>query len=255
MDKLLECAKSFEVLLDKKYHIIIGRKGKSVDLEITFEAVDFHHLMGLHKLKDVEALSGKREKVFRDILAGRISISNIGNSSYFDQIAKRIEFFADLEDILDANNLVFKYNEKAHSFSLIQAEYLLSTPYKANEIYIFLDKKSNGKQFFCRSFFPKESKDYTIGQPTYTLLFKEKITISTGEREIQYDRLSPKQRPDLMAENTPSPALKPTAEAPAEPARQSMKERMAEAQAEADRRNSSRTVKQVQPDKKRDPER
>lgn len=193
MDKLQECAKSFEKLLDKKYHIVIGRKGKSVDIELMFNIADFHHLIGLHKLKDLRLSRGNREEIFRDILSGHILFSNIEQSLHFNQIEKRIEPFSDLEKILDDNHLVFKYNEKAHSFSLIQAEYLLSTPYKANEIYIFLDKKGE-EQFFCRSFFPKENKDYTIGQPSYTLLFKEKITISTGEKEVQYDRLSPIQK-------------------------------------------------------------
>ena len=48
--------------------------------------------------------------------------------------------------------------------------------------------------FFCRSFFPKDKKDYTVGQPQFTLLFKEKITVSTGEKVIQYDRLTPKTK-------------------------------------------------------------
>jgi len=51
---------------------------------------------------------------------------------------------------------------------------LLSTPYKTTDIYVFLDKRGEQGEFFCRSFFPKETKDYTIGQTAYTLLFKEK---------------------------------------------------------------------------------
>jgi hypothetical protein len=194
MDKLQECAKAFEKLLDKKYHIIVGRKGKTIDIALAFEVEDFHHLMGLHKLKDIEALAGKRGKVYRDALSGRISLSSLEKSTHFSQIENRIEPFSDLEKILDDNRLVFRYNEKAHSFSRIQAEFLLSTPYMAHEIYVFLDRKDVEEQFFCRSFFPKENKDYTVGQPAYTLLYKEKITISTGEKEIQYDRLSPAQR-------------------------------------------------------------
>lgn len=190
MDKLQECAKAFEKLLDKKYHIVIGRKGKSADIDLAFEAVDFHHLIGLHKLKDLRLSRGNREKVFKDILSGHILFPDLEQSLYFNQIEKRIEIFSDLEKILDDNRLVFKYNEKAHSFSLIQAEYLLSTLYKTNEIYIFLDRRKAEEQFFCRSFFPKESKDYTIGQAVYTLLFKEKITLSTGVRAVQYNYLS-----------------------------------------------------------------
>lgn len=189
MDKLQECAKAFEKLLDKKYHIVIGRKGKSADIDLAFEAVDFHHLIGLHKLKDLRLSRGNREKVFKDILSGHILFPDLEQSLYFNQIEKRIEIFSDLEKILDDNRLVFKYNEKAHSFSLIQAEYLLSTLYKTNEIYIFLDRRKAEEQFFCRSFFPKESKDYTVGQPIYILLYKEKIVLSTGSKTVQYNHL------------------------------------------------------------------
>ena len=36
MDKLLSCATAFEHLLNVQYRIIIGRKGKSVELRIGF---------------------------------------------------------------------------------------------------------------------------------------------------------------------------------------------------------------------------
>ena len=53
MDKLQKCAKAFEKLLEIQYRIIIGRKGKTVELVIGFSKLDFHHLMGLGKLKDL----------------------------------------------------------------------------------------------------------------------------------------------------------------------------------------------------------
>ena len=99
MDGLLTCAKAFEDLLPVKYHIIIGRKGKSP--------------------------------------------------------------FQKIEALFDKNDLVFRYNRKLQALSLIEAEYLLSTPHK-----------------------------YTV----YTLLKKEKINIDTGTVQIQYDRLSPKDK-------------------------------------------------------------
>ncbi len=192
MDKLQQCAKAFEKLIDKQYHIIIGRKGKPIDINLLFEATDFHHLLGLHKLKDIEALSGKRETVFRNILTERTSLSMIEKSVYFNEMENRITPFTRLEQIFDDNKFIFRYNEKQNKFSSIQADYLLSTPYDNTDIYIFLAQKTQPDFFFCRSFFPKETTDYTLGQPRYTLLFKEKITIHTGQREVQYDRLSPK---------------------------------------------------------------
>jgi len=108
------------------------------------------------------------------------------------QIENRFTPLSYIEQIFDSNKLIFRYNEKQNQFSLIETDYLLSTAFSGNDIYIFIKEKETVGRFFCRSFFPKEKKDYTIGQPQYTLLFKEKITVSTGEKVIQYDRLTPK---------------------------------------------------------------
>ena len=190
MDRLQECAKAFEQLLDKKYHIVIGRKGKSVDFELEFEHTDFHHLAGLHKLKDLNISKENREKAFWDILSGNIHLSDIKESAFFSKIEKRMKTLIYLESILDDNRTIFKYNKNI-TYSLIQADYLLSTPYQNTDIYTFISLKEDYNHYFCRSFFPKDNTDYTRGQPTYTLLLKEKITISTGEKEILYDRLTP----------------------------------------------------------------
>ena len=63
MDKLQKCAKAFEKLLEIQYRIIIGRKGKTVELVIGFSKLDFHHLMGLGKLKDLRIAKQNRRSV------------------------------------------------------------------------------------------------------------------------------------------------------------------------------------------------
>ena len=190
MDYLQICAKAFEKLLDVQYHIVLGRKGKLVNLNILFEPKEFHHLIGLHKLHDLRLARGNREKIFYEILAGKISMEDLKKSRYYSEIQKRLEPFYKIENIFDSNKVVFRYNSKLQTFSLIEAEYLLFTPYENTDIYIFLDRQVDSDFFFCRSFFQKELKDYTKGQAVYTLLKKEKITISTGDREMQYDRIS-----------------------------------------------------------------
>ena len=44
-------------------------------------------------------------------------------------------------------------------------------------------------KYFCRSFFPEEKKDYTRNQTSWTMLYKKKCNMSTGEEIILYDRL------------------------------------------------------------------
>lgn len=188
MDHLLACARAFEHLLDIKYHIILGRKGKLTELNLIFSPSEFHHLIGIHKLLDLHLAKGNREKIFRQILSAKISITDIQKSHYFSQLQKRIELFDQIENILDSNQLVFRYNKSLRYFSMIEATYLLSTPYQNTDIYIFLDNKE--ENFFCRSFFPKEDTDYTRGQPIYTLLKKEKINLSNGNVITQFNRLT-----------------------------------------------------------------
>ena len=191
-DKLKKAAEGFHSLVDVQYHIIIGRKGKSVDLTIEFKPIDFHHLMGLGKLKDLRIATQNRESVFFNILNGTITYSSISKSRNITQIENRFIPHAHIEQIYDDNNLIFRYNENRNQFSLIEADYLLSTPFSGNDIYIFITEKKTKGLYFCRSFFPKENKDYTRGQPQFTLLFKEKLTLSTGKKIIQYNRFASK---------------------------------------------------------------
>lgn len=193
MDKLLECTRVFEKLLDTQYRIIIGRKGKTVEIIIGFSRLDFHHLMGLGKLKDLRIAKQNRETVFNEILRGIITYEGITESRYLGLIQNRFEPLMSMEHLLDDNRLVFRYNTKLNQFSLIEADYLLSTPHEGKDIYIFIAKNEDSGTYYCRSFFPKERTDYTKGQAIYTMLSKEKICLSTGEKQIQYDRLTPKR--------------------------------------------------------------
>ncbi len=189
MDKILACAMAFEKLLCIKYHIILGRKEKLLHLNVVFSKWDFHHLMGLGKLKDMRIARQNRLDVFDCITSGKITYNKICTSKYIKEIEDRFKPLSCIEKIMDDNNIVFRYNEKSNTFSLIQADFLLATPFENNDVYIFISKKEDSEEFFCRSFFPKSNKDYTTGQTKYTLLYKEKVNLLTGEKEVQLDKL------------------------------------------------------------------
>ncbi|MDD6038333.1 MAG: PBECR4 domain-containing protein [bacterium] len=90
MDKLQLCAKAFQKLLEYEYHFIIGQKRKLREFYLNFDKADFHHLSGLHKLKDIAQIQ-----------------------------QGRIFSLSDLEKMLDDNQMIFRYNEKVNKFSLI----------------------------------------------------------------------------------------------------------------------------------------
>lgn len=101
MDKLQKCAKAFENLLDIQYRIIIGRKGKTVELVIGFSKLDFHHLMGLGKLKDLRIAKQNRGSVFNEIIAGSTTYESLTKSRYLAQIENRFEPLALIEQLLE----------------------------------------------------------------------------------------------------------------------------------------------------------
>jgi hypothetical protein len=195
MDLLQQCAQEFERLLEIEYHITAGRKGKTVAFTISFARSDFHHLAGLHKLRDNAKIGrGRRECVFLDILEGKLSLAQIQRSAFYPEMEPRLIYLAHLEAFLDSNELIFRYNSKMQPFSKIEADYLLENRVEDTSVYLFLvrENQDDEEHHVCRTLFPKLKLDYTQGQPKYTLLRKEKRNLKTGEVSLQYDRLSPK---------------------------------------------------------------
>lgn len=189
MHNIYDCVVSFSSLLDTEYYMILGRKGVSVSLHITFDKKDCFHLMGLQYLTDRPQLNRDRGRIFDEIKERKITAEHVETSDFYQKISGRIDRVPDLEKYFDSNDTIFKYNEKKNSFSMIQAEYLMKNKTEFGNIFVFLGKNRDGK-YFCRSFFPEEGKDYTKNQASWTLLYKEKRRISTGEREILYNRIA-----------------------------------------------------------------
>lgn len=157
MNLLQQCAQEFNRLTAYQYHIIVGRKGKLLEFTISFEQADFHHL------------------------AGRLTYKQAAQSAYFSAMEPRLKPLAHLEEFLDSNEIIFRYNAKIQKFSVIQADYLLQNDFEEAPVYLFISQRTGRDTYVCRTFFPKAEKDYTEGQPRYTLLKKEKSTSPLGK--------------------------------------------------------------------------
>lgn len=191
MRDIYDCVDTFNTLLDTRYKLILGRKGMLVELEITFDKKDCYHLMGLQYLTDRPELNRDRGKVFDDILLRKIQKEQIESSDLYYKIRERINLLPLLEEILDSNETIFKYNQKSNVFSMIEADYLLKNSIENKNVYLFLSKLERNS-FFCRSFFREGKKDYTKNQASWTLLFKKKINLQTHAENILYDKLKNK---------------------------------------------------------------
>ena len=191
LDFLHQCAQNFNRLLDFSYYFVIARKGIQREFRISFHKTDFHHLAGLHKLTDKRRLQhGSRETLFDRILQGEFDTSFLESSFHFDEMKERLAALVNLEKLLDSENLIFKYNENVRICSSIKSDYLLEGDIDDQTLFLFLGERfdDNPIEQVCRSFFPKSKIDYSVGQPRYTLLKKEKISISDGLVLSSYER-------------------------------------------------------------------
>lgn len=188
MHNIYDGVDAFSRLLGKQYKIVIGRKGVARTLYINFAKSDCFHLMGLQYLKDREELNQDRAKIFDAIRDRKIDAEHIESSVFYEKIQERVDMLPMLEMLFDCNDTIFRYNSHQNSFSMIQADYLMKNTIEMKNIFIFLSQDGEN-QYFCRSFFAQEKVDYSENQSKWTLLYKEKIDKSSGDKEILYDRL------------------------------------------------------------------
>ena len=183
-----DCVSAFLPLLNTEYEIVLGRKEVAVTLRIIFDKKDCFHLMGLQYLVDRPELNQDRGKVFDEIMVGSISTEQVESSDFYKRVEERVHFLPLLEQLLDSNDTIFKYNKKANMYSKIDADYLMKNKMEEKGLYLFLSHATDDK-YFCRSFFPEGKKNYTKNQASWTLLYKKKCNLNTGEEIVLYDRL------------------------------------------------------------------
>ena len=121
----MKCASNFQKLMDYEYRFILGRKGQLQDITLGFSNTDFHHLAGLHKLKDIDLARLNRNIVFQQILNGNITYSTLLKSQFLPEIQSCLNTLPYLESLLDGNQLFYKYNKKVFTHSSLQSEFLL----------------------------------------------------------------------------------------------------------------------------------
>ena len=119
VDKLKICAVAFNNLLNTEYRCIIGRKHSERVFYLGFNEFHFHHLAGLNKLEDIQGVRGSRERVFKNILSGFLTYDMINTSKDFGKISKRLDYLHRLEEFMDNNSIIFKYDNRKSTPSKI----------------------------------------------------------------------------------------------------------------------------------------
>ena len=189
-DILQDTAMAFRSLLQCKYHIVLGRKGKTEQIDICFMPDVFFHLAGLHYLEKSYFFSSfSSEKIFSLIADGKISLSHIQDDCSFSSIFDRLVVLKDLECIMDASESeFFKYEKrKTKNNSKIEANYLAKSILSGKtQSFVFFLREKGENFYITNSIFPMESYDYSQGQVKYSLLFKEKIKLRENTSQILF---------------------------------------------------------------------
>jgi len=172
MDKLMKCALAFNNLIDKEYYIKAGKKGKLLEVILYFDPINFHHLIGLNKLNDINLLRKSTPELFSKILSGKITHEHISKSVHYDKMSDRLDYFPFLEQILDSEDTIIKHNQ-SKSGSSINAKAIICN--KVDNIYIhyFIDLNEHNGKCFGRTFFPRVDRLYLFDRP-YKILEKKK---------------------------------------------------------------------------------
>lgn len=187
-DLLLKAAKKYHSLNGSKLIITLGKKGTLSEIIVDFQASNFYHLAGLHKLKDIQAVRGyNTTNVLNKVLKGKLTNAMIEKSSFYDDMKERLEIISEFPDILKSNKVIWKFNKvRITRWTKIRWDYLIDYGIGNNETYVFLKTKGDDNHCFCISAFRK-TDDYTKIQVRMTVL-KVVLTNDKGDGKTIYQR-------------------------------------------------------------------
>lgn len=125
MDKLFTAAQFYNSELNgRNFHLKAGKKGNVIEFDIKFTSEHFHHLAGLHKLKDLTRVQGNKAYIFNRVSNGKITIDDIKKSEFFSEIENRLNNFYKIKEALYGKELMIK---SLHGeFNSIQADFMLT---------------------------------------------------------------------------------------------------------------------------------
>ena len=169
MKNIQECAKFYSILTGKDYIFTLEN---DIKFKIYFLPGAFYHLIGLHKLSDLNSLkSNNPTTVYKDILNGNISVETIENSSFYYKIADRIAHFEKIADMLDKekSKIIIDFNrELINGTELINTKYILYRDISlySNDLsgYANLTIGERQNKIYPETFFYERSKRYISEQ-------------------------------------------------------------------------------------------
>ncbi len=166
-DILYKCFLKYSELMKKNYIYTIDG---GIKFKLIFKKANFAHLIGLHKLIDIEIFKslgeGKNFKkgiadvIFRKISKKEITYNYLENSKYIDEISDRIKYFIDIDDVLFSEILINFDGSKINS--KLKSDMILYS--KNGQIYLHLCIFNKSGKTYPESFFPRGDNNYIKNQ-------------------------------------------------------------------------------------------
>lgn len=161
-DILFQAAEFYnEHLNSKRFELVIQKAKRTESIEIRFFPEAFHHLIGLHKLKDIPQVQRSSLKIFHEILSGRLTYHDIASSQYLTEMTDRLKYHKEIFHVLNIKSLFFK---SLHGkFKGITADCVICSEISDSGLYGFLfcirsrEPFMNPVSFFTRN----ENREYT----------------------------------------------------------------------------------------------
>lgn len=170
MDELKQSAVSFGKLFSYEYHLIAGSKKTLIDLTLAFYKENYMHLIGLHKLTDLQLQRYSKGKLYDMVMNEKLTYEDIRKSVFFTEIESRIRYFPVLEQILDSNEMMIKYKRGFATGTVIAAEYIIVYDYGDTTLHFFIDQNKESGKYIGKSFFDRSDDRFFTGQQTFKIL-------------------------------------------------------------------------------------
>lgn len=170
MDELLKKYNEYMRLKNCRAEYLLA-DGKSI--EVIYKEENFPHLLGLHKLKDIQLIQFWQDKSNKAVKLKDV-IRRIKNSTFTDAMVKASVFYSDIKDRYESfsyNNLTtLTYTDAVIDFnptiikSKIKSDYLLFEEKNKtyNHLGIALDKNTGSR--YIETFFHQSTDMYIAGQ-------------------------------------------------------------------------------------------
>jgi len=157
-------------------------------LKVYFAPQHFHHLIGLQKLKDINEVRKSQLnntiRIFKNIMAQKITIDNLKGSKYFHDIESRLKHFKQINTIVEFERIIIDFDSSLIN-TVITADYILFKKSNDNmflNLFLTSDAANNGFQI-PRTFLPDPTDYYTYKQKELKILSITKVPSRTKHRK------------------------------------------------------------------------